>query len=134
MLGSWGRMAWKSTLGVLGSWAMALKANILKASMPYTRVCGHCSSGLQSITLKLYISALGTNKTVPSRGLEQEQGLPSTLSQHPSVVLGAGLYSVLLTSWIMGTQPPLQLSFPHCIAPVPLQERQAHTQQSGTLL
>lgn len=43
-------------------------------------------------------------------GLEQEQGLPSTLSQHPSVALGTGLCSVLLPTWIMGTQPPVELA------------------------
>lgn len=59
---------------------MTPKANILRASMPYIRVWGHCSSGLQSITFKFCISALGTDKAILPEGLEWEQGLPSVLS------------------------------------------------------
>lgn len=80
MLGSWGRMVWRSTPGVLGSWAMTRKANILRSSMPYKRVWGHCSPGLQSVTFKFCISALGNDKAILPAGLEREQGLPSVLS------------------------------------------------------
>lgn len=126
MLGSWGRMVWRSTLGVLGSLAMTPKANILRVSMSYIRVWGHCSFGLQSITFKFCISASGTDKTVIPEGLEWEQGLPSILSQDLSVALGS-LRSVLLPTGIMETQPVVQLCVPHCIVPVPPLERQVLT-------
>lgn len=71
----------------LGRQAATPKANILRASMP---------PRLQSITLKLGISNFGTDKTVLPERLQQEQSLPSTPSQHPSVTVGAGLPSVLM--------------------------------------
>lgn len=75
---------------------MTPKANIPRAPMPYTRVWGHCSSRLQHIALKLHISAFRNAKTVFPEGSDQEQSLPSTPSQHASVVLGSGPRSVLL--------------------------------------
>lgn len=103
---------------------MTPKANILRASIPYIRVWGHCSPGLQSITFRVCISALGTDKTILLEGLEQEQDLSyPRISQWPLVPCAQSL----LPTGIVETQPAVQLCVPHYIGPVPPLERQALT-------
>lgn len=103
---------------------MSPKANVERASMPYTRGWGHCSSRLQSIT-----------QVMPLELIKQlvGAGAKSALSQHPQWPWPWSL-SRLLPTWIMGTQPPVPLSLPHCMDSLPPLERQAHAQKSGTLL